>query len=366
MKSFSSFRPVTSGTRLEVRSQTFAMWLRANAHNITKPFNANTWLTCRPWLALRFCKLEYRLYKRVSLGYMQLGNVRLSDKHVRTAVAYEAKAQGRGTFEAILSDVEALFDISEDTVPCSAVFSAVNKLRRHRGEPLLNHMDTAWAEVKAALGKDMHYKHKIKPNALAAIILNYFEPGAHNPNLHSELQPVLLKLDQRIGKHSHIFKSAIDITGTKLQKRNTIMVIRRELDKYYKHNEHREEPLDRMQFVSTIDKDDPCWALVSRNRSARYNWTPTYHDPCIDNKYADHPVITSAQKPFYDYHTRHHLWRKKQNLPWNILLKGHTRGTTTDTTIHILNKRIEEMGYVPYHPDHNIFNIIKVQGLILT
>ena len=90
MRSFSSFRPVTSGSGLEVRSQTFAMWLRANVHNIKKPYDSRTWRTCKPWLSLRACKLEYRNYKNVSLGYMQIGNARLSDKEVRNAISVTA------------------------------------------------------------------------------------------------------------------------------------------------------------------------------------------------------------------------------------------------------------------------------------
>lgn len=367
MKSFSSFRPVTSGTRPEVRSQTFAMWIRANAQNITKPFNARTWRTCRPWISLKQCKLEYRQYIKLSLGYMQVGNVRLSDKQVRTAIAYEAKSHGRGTFEAIMDDIETLFDKSDSTVHCSTVLAAVNLLRRYRGEQMLNGQDVAWTEVKDTIGRDMHYKPKIKHKELAHMILKYFEPGAHNPNICREMQPLLLKLDQHIDKHSPIFRQAIEITGTKLQRRNTVDVIRRVINKYYKQNEHRQEPLERIKFVvKGVDQDDPAWALISTNLSPRFNWTPKYHDPCLDERYADHPVVNNKQKPFYEYHTRHHLWRKKQNLPWNILLKGHTRGTTTQMTIHVLNKRIKEMGYVPYHPEHDIFNVVKVQGLVLT
>tara|TARA_Y100001958_G_C21231329_1_gene557088 strand:- start:510 stop:1541 length:1032 start_codon:yes stop_codon:yes gene_type:complete len=343
------------------------MWLRANAHNIIKPFDARTWRTCRPWLSLKQCKLEYRQYKKVSLGYIQVGNVRLSDKQVRKAIAYEAKAQGRGTYEAIMDDIETLFDISEDTISCSTIFTAVNKLRRYRGEPMLNTRDCAWTEIKETLGKDMHYKPKITYKELADMILKYFQPGEHNPKLWTELQPLLLKLDQHIDKHSHIFKRAIEITGTKLQRRNTIDVIRKQIFKYYKYNEHRQEPLERIKFiVKGVDHDDPSWALVDTHLSPRDNWTPKYHDPCIDNKYADIPVVNHKQRPFYEYHTRHHLWRKKQNLPWNILLKGHSRGKTTEKTIHILNQRMQDMGYVPYHIDHEIFNVVKVQGLVLT
>ena len=125
-----------------------------------------------------------------------------------------------------------------------------------------------------------------------------------------------------------------------------------------------------MQFVvrlqSPIPLDDPNWKLVNTNVSRKYNWTPEHHEMCMDDKYADKPNLIHLQTPFYKYHCRYHKWRKKQNLPWNILLKGHTRGnTTTEDTIRELNRRIEAMGYTPYHVEHPVFNIIKVQGINL-
>lgn len=367
MRSFSSFRPVTSGSRLEVRSQTFAMWLRANIHNIKKPYDSRTWRTCKPWLSLRACKLEYRNYKNVSLGYMQIGNARLSDKEVRNAIAYEAKCQGRATTEDIQKDIETLFDYDDNVIAPGKVLKRVNELRSYRGEQVLCH-SKEWEEYKET--HTFHLKPKITHTELANIILKMFKPAEHNPHIHQQIQQVLLSMGQHIAKDSPIYQRAIEITGTQLEKKDTLDVIQHILRKYYKPNPHHKEPLEVMQFVvrlqTPIPLDDPNWKLVHTNISRKYNWTPEHHEMCMDDKYADKPNLIHLQTPFYKYHCRYHKWRKKQNLPWNILLKGHTRGnTTTEDTIHELNRRIEAMGYTPYHTEHPVFNIIKVQGINL-
>ena len=58
MKSFSSFKPVLSGTPSKRKADTFAMWLRSNALNIQKPFDESTWRTAKPWLS--FDEVEYQ------------------------------------------------------------------------------------------------------------------------------------------------------------------------------------------------------------------------------------------------------------------------------------------------------------------
>ena len=367
MRSFSSFRPVTSGTRLEVRSQTFVMWLRANVNNIKKPYDSRTWRTCKPWLSLRACKLEYRNYKNVSLGYMQLGNARISDKQVRTAIAYEAKCQGKATVEDIEKDVETLFDYHDKPIPPNQVLKRVNELRVYRGERALHH-SKAWNEYKET--HSLHLKPKLTHIKLANIILKMFTPAKDNPNIHHQIQQVLLAMGQHIPKDSPIYKRAIGITGTQLEQKDTLSIIHNIIDKYYKPNPHHTESLDIIKFVvrlySPIALDDPNWDLISTNVSRKYNWTTEHHEMCMEDKYADKPSIMELQMPFYKYHCRHHKWRKKQHLPWNMLLKGHTRGnTTTEDTIRELNRRIEKMGYTPYHIEHPVFNIIKVQGINL-
>ena len=160
------------------------MWLRANIHNIKKPYDSRTWRTCKPWLSLRACKLEYRNYKNVSLGYMQIGNARLSDKEVRNAIAYEAKCQGRATTEHIQKDLEPQFDYDDKVIAPGKVLKRVNELRAHRGEQVL-------ATQRVGRGKDTHTFY-LKPKShteLANIILKMSKPAETHTNKYNKYSP---------------------------------------------------------------------------------------------------------------------------------------------------------------------------------
>ena len=88
MQSFSPFKPVLSGTPSEIRTATFAMWLRANAFNVRRPFDRARWKTSRPWLRYSALQYQMKLYRERSLGAIILGNITLKDKDVETAMKY--------------------------------------------------------------------------------------------------------------------------------------------------------------------------------------------------------------------------------------------------------------------------------------
>ena len=362
MKSFSPFNPSTGTTNTQVRKETFAMWVRANMHNINKPFRKDTWRTCRPWLSLQDCEREYRKFKQISLGYMQIGNKRISNKGVQTAVKYERKAQGIVNVEDIMRIIDQLFDYSEETIPLDTVRRIVHE---HRGPQLMR--NRIGKDVRNVIGDNPKLKPKIHWRKLANIILKVFEPDdKHNPNICYQLQPVLIAMKQDIHEQSVAFKKAIAFTGTKLKHKHTMDIIQHTIKKYYKVNYHTKEPLDRLKFIlkmHNVDEDDPNWQLVDTRISPRHIWTPRGYDVALDKAYADTPIIQPLQKPFYEYHTQHRLWRIKQDIPWDNVLKGHTRGITDTHTIQIINQRIKQLGFTPYHHLHPIFEPIRVRGI---
>ena len=83
------------GTPSERRFGVFCKWITTVAHMAEevvikkKKFDANKWLTCRPWLSYSELHSCYLQFLKISVGYMQCGKNLLTNKQVSALVYYE-------------------------------------------------------------------------------------------------------------------------------------------------------------------------------------------------------------------------------------------------------------------------------------
>ena len=106
----------------------FAMFLRANAFNVRRPFDRATWRTARPWLSFEEVRYELKRFRDRSLGLLQLGNVRLENKDVETAVKYEAFATKKIFQLDITEMINNFYDIdAKGRIPKRDVLDKINE-----------------------------------------------------------------------------------------------------------------------------------------------------------------------------------------------------------------------------------------------
>lgn len=376
MKSFSSFKPTHTGTPQEMKAHTFAMWLRANAVAIQKPFDPVTWRTARPWLSFEDIQYQKKLFKNRSLGLLLVGNVTLTDQNVFTAVDYEALATNKISDTEIRKMILEFYDFSRiHTLERREVLDKINEEFAFLGRGYVSERGATW---KAALDQFTErakctLKPKIHEHRVARIILQMFSPSEEQVSkrdLHHAISPVLLKLNQPISVDSPILRRALSVTGLHLKHNNHATVIENIVAKLYIKHPLANEPLERLTHIvqqfANIPQDYDVWSLVNLNIAPKHDWVDSNYEEAIDEKYHNPPKTNKLQEPFLKYKLPFKYIRKKQDIPWKKIMKQCTRGRgTTATTIEHINKLFVDLGIVPYHPTHRVFDIIRVQGLVM-
>ncbi len=159
MRSFSSFKPVTDAPPREAKQHMFALWLRANAFNVKRPFDRATWRTARPWLTWNEVRKELKSFRDRSLGILQLGNIQLKNNDVETAVKYEAFATRKIFQKDIKEMIFHFYDYSTNgRIPRRDVLDRINEEFVHLNRGAVSERDLNW---KKAI-KDFDYKKKLR------------------------------------------------------------------------------------------------------------------------------------------------------------------------------------------------------------
>ena len=376
MKSFSSFKPVHDGTDREIKTKTFAMWLRANAHNIRSPFSRDTWRTARPWLSFPDVRYQLHLYRQRSLGAIIVSGVQLKDKDVETAVKYEAFATRQICSQDVREMVLEFYDYSRmNEVPKKKVLETINREFAYLDRGYVTSRDRSWKQgiVKLSERGICTLKPKISEHKLAELIMELYSLGGEEvttTKVYYSLLPFLNNMGESLHADSPILRRALHITGHKLTFKNHRQFIEDTIEKYYVPHQLGKEPLQRLQFVVNlkykIPPDNKIWDIIDLKIVPKHDFKSDEYEICIDKKYHDPPIITPMQEPFMKYILPYKYIRKKQKIPWRwiFIMCKRTRGTTKET-LDTLNYMIEKNGLIPYDHAHPEFDRLKLQGLNL-
>jgi hypothetical protein len=376
MKSFSAFKPVVTGTPAQVKAYTFAMWLRANILNIQKPFNPETWRVAKPWLSFQDVEYQKKLYSKRSLGAMLIGNIQISDEDVFKAVDYEALATKQISTKEIRKMILSFYDFSRmHSISKREVLNNINKEFAHLDKGFVSERSKNWkiAIMPYVERAKCTLKPKIHEHELAKIIMQVFEKSEQKntiAEIHKKITPILLKISQPLPESSPILRRALDITGLNLTPNSFDKIIKNITQKYYIKHPLAKESLERFRCVIRqyldIPIDSYIWSLVDLNIAPKHDWNEDTYEEALEEKYHDPPQINNLQEPFMKYVLPFKYVRKKQNIPWQKIIKLCTRAKgTDDLTIQNVNTLIKKYGFVPYNKHHKVFDIIRVQGLQL-
>jgi hypothetical protein len=248
MRSFSSFKPVVHDvTPREAKSAKFAMWLRANAFNVRRPFDRATWRTARPWLSYEEVRYELKRFRDRSLGSLQLGSISLKNKDVETAVKYEALAT-RNIFQLDISEmIFNFYDLSKHgREPKRSVLDKINEEFIFLDRGTVVERDRNWKIAIKPLtkGKMLMLKPKIREHSLACLILELFEicdEPISLDKIQAQITPCLNVSHQKIS--APLLRRALAITGVNLRYKNHLEIINGIIDKYYvRHKLGKEDP----------------------------------------------------------------------------------------------------------------------------
>lgn len=376
MRSFSSFKPVHDGTPTELKAKTFAMWLRANAHNVRSPFCRTTWRTARPWLSFNDVRYQLKLFRARTLGSIVVAGVQLRDDDVETAVKYEAFATRQICSKDVRDMILEFYDYSRmNEIPKKQVMETINKEFAYLDRGYVTSRDRSWKQgvVKLAERGICTLKPKISEHKVAELIMELYDLGGDevtSDEVYYSVLPFLNKMGESLHAHSPILRRALQITGSKLTFKNHRQFIEDTIEKYYVPHRLGKEKLERLQFVvnlkSKIPPDNKVWDVIDLKIVPKHDFKSNEYEICLDKKYHDPPIITPMQEPFMKYILPHKYVRKKQRIPWRLvfLMCKRTKGTTKET-LDTLNCIFEKNGLVPYDHAHPEFDRLKLQGLTL-
>ena len=376
MKSFSSFKPVHDGTPAEIKTRTFAMWLRANAHNIRSPFSRNTWRTARPWLSFQDVRHQLKLFLERTLGSIVVSGIQLKDADVKLAVKYEAYATRQICSQDVREMVLEFYDYSRmSTVPKRKVLDMVNREFAYLDRGYLTSRDRSWKQGIQKMSEKgvCLLKPKISEHRVADLIMELYELGGKEVStqeVYFSVLPFLNRMGETLHTNSPILRRALQITGRKLTFKNHRQIIEDTIDKYYVPHRLGKEPLERLQYIVNIKckipQDNKVWDLIDLKIVPKHDFQSNEYEICLDKQYHDPPIITPMQEPFMKYVIPHKYVRKKQKIPWRWIFKFCKRtGGTTKETLDTLNRMIENNGLIPYDHAHPEFDRLKLQGLNL-
>lgn len=373
MRSFSSFRPVLSDTTpRERKTATFAMWLRANAFNVRRPFDRATWRTARPWLTYEEVRYELKRFRDRSLGSLQLGGVNLKNEDVEKAVKYEALAT-RKIFQLDISEMlYNFYDFdAKGNVTKRAALDKINEEFIYLNRGTVVERDRNWKKAIEPLtkGKVLMLRPKIREQSLAALILQLFEISDKPITLdgiQAQITPSLNVSGQKIS--APLLRRALAITGVNLRYKNYLEIINGIIEKYYIKHKLGEENPERLKSIVNqtvkIDWDNAVWDLISYDIVPKHDFMSDEYEQAFNEDYHDPPVIAPLQVPFFRYKNPYMYVRKKQNIDWKFFIDSCTRvGKTDAETLDRANKMIVSKGLTPYEHCHPEFDVLKVQGL---
>lgn len=374
MKSFSPFKPVQDGTPAQIKTKTFAMWLRANAANVKKPFERSRWRTARPWLSYNDVRYQLKLYRDRSLGAVTFGNVVMTDQDVETAVKYEAYATRQIFSDDIHKLILELYDFDrKGNIKKRTVLDNINTEFVRLGRGTVSERGINWKSAiqPFVCNSVCLLKPKISGERVAELILELYEPGGEAlgiEEVYFSLLPYLNKIGQKLHPESTILKRALMVTGRHLTCKNQKQIIQDTIKKYYVPHRLAEEPMKRLQFVVNLKCRIPAkshiWKLVDTKIVPKHDWDGSDYEEAMVKEHHDAPSIDPLQEPFMRYKLPHKYIRKKQNIPWAHIIKLCERKKGTDeNTIRTINYLLEINGFKPYDIGHPVFDIIRVQGL---
>ena len=376
MKSFSSFKPVHDGTPTEIKTKTFAMWLRANAHNIRSPFSRSTWRTARPWLSFNDVRYQLKLFRERTLGSIMVSGIQLKDDDVETAVKYEAYATRQICSQDVREMILEFYDYSRmNEVPKKKVMDTINKEFAYLDRGYVTSRDRSWKQGVQKLSERgiCTLKPKISEHKVAELIMELYSLGGDevtSDEVYYSILPFLNNMGESLHANSPILRRALQITGDKLTFKNHREIIEDTIEKYYVSHRLGKEPLERLQYIVNlkckIPPDSKIWEVIDLKIVPKHDFQSNEYEICLDKKYHDPPIITPMQEPFMKYILPYKYVRKKQRIPWRWIFKfcKRTKGTTKET-LDTLNRMIEKNGLIPYDHAHPEFDRLKCQGLNL-
>lgn len=376
MRSFSSFKPVQDGSPAEIKTKTFAMWLRANAHNLRSPFSRNTWRTARPWLSFQDVRYQLKLFRDRTLGSIVVSGVKLLNNDVETAVKYEAYATRQICSQDVREMVMEFYDYSRmNNVPKRNVIETINREFAFLDRGYVTSRDRSWKQgIQKLMEKGMcSLKPKISEHKVAELIMELYNLGGDEvstEHVYFSILPFLNKMGETLHANSPILRRALQITGSKLTFKNHREFIEDIIEKYYVSHRLGKEPLERLQYVvnlkNKIPPDNKVWELIDLHIVPKHDFKSDEYEICLDKQYHDPPIVTPMQEPFMKYVIPYKYVRKKQKIPWRWIFKFCKRtGGTTKETLDSMNIMIEKNGLIPYDHAHPEFDRLKLQGLNL-
>ena len=377
MQSFSPFKPVLSGTPSEIRTATFAMWLRANAFNVRRPFDRTRWKTSRPWLRYSALQYQMKLYRERSLGAIILGNITLKDRDVETAMKYEAYATRQICKADVKSMILEFYDFSRtERIRKTEVLENINKEFVFLDRGFIKNRSFNWKNATREFCERGFFtlKPKITEHELAELIWHVFKPGKKaltTREIFEKLAPTINVIGQIIHENSPILRRALLITSCKLEYLNKREMVEKVVDRYYIRHELANESLDRLQFVvnfvTPIRAEDPVWNFVDLHMVPKHDWNLPGYEEAYAEEYDDAPEVTPDQEPFMRYRLPYAYIRKKQKIPWKVIIdKCKRKGGTNKRTLAYANNILRSMGFTPMAFCHPQFDYLKVQGLRLS
>jgi len=376
MKSFSSFKPVQDGSPTEIKTKTFAMWLRANAHNIRAPYCRDTWRTARPWLSFQDVRHQLKLFLERTLGSIVVSGVHLKDDDVQRAVKYEAYATRQICSQDVREMVLEFYDYSRmNEVPKRKVLETINREFAYLDRGYVTSRDRSWKQGIRKLSERgiCTLKPKISEHKVAELIMDLYTLGGEQVNtreVYHSVLPFLNKMGETLHANSPILRRAMQITGNKLTFKNHKKFIEDTIEKYYVPHKLANEKLERLQFVVNlkckIPPENKVWEVIDLHIVPKHDFKSNEYEICLDKQYHDPPIVTPMQEPFMKYMMPYTYMRKKQKIPWRQIFKlcKRTRGTTRDT-LQAINCILENNGFIPYDHAHPEFDRLKMQGLTL-
>lgn len=376
MRSFSSFKPVHDGTPTEIKTKTFAMWLRANAMNIRSPFSRTTWRTARPWLSFNDVRYQLKMFRDRTLGSIVISGIELTDKDVEKAVKFEAYATRQVCSQDVKEMILNFYDYSRIIrVNKKDVLEKINQEFAYLDRGYVTSRDRSWKQAMETLSEigKCTLKPKISEHKVADLIMELYDPGNEEvtvEEVYYSILPFLNKMGESLHRSSPILRRALSITGVQLSFKNHRRMIEDTIKKYYVAHELCKEPLQRLQAVVNLKYNIPrknkIWDVIDLRIVPRHDFTSNEYEICLDKKYHDPPIITRLQEPFMKYIMPYQYVRKKQKIPWRWLFTLCERtGGTTEETLKIINRIIEKNGLIPYHHAHPEFDRLKIQGLTI-
>lgn len=376
MRSFSSFKPVQDGSPTEVKTKTFAMWLRANAHNLRSPFNRDTWRTARPWLSFQDVRYQLKLFRDRSLGSIVVSGVQLGNNDVEIAVKYEAYATRQICSQDVKEMILEFYDYSRmNGLPKMKVMETINREFAFLDRGHVTSRDRSWKQGVVNFSERglCTLKPKISEHRVADLVMELYSLGGETvttEEVYYSILPFLNNMGETLHANSPILRYALDITGNKLTFKNHREFIEDTIQKYYVPHRLGGEPLERLQFVVNlkykIPVDNKVWGLIDLKIVPKHDFTSDEYEICLDKQYHDPPSVTPMQEPFMKYVIPHKYVRKKQRIPWRFIfaLCKRTRGTTKET-LDTINCVLEKNGLIPYDNAHPEFDRLKMQGLTI-